>query len=119
VRGDARSEGRLRLPGPTWAAGLEALRRPEIPNEAIYITPSVDSFLRTVELGIADGAFIMITGDPGTGKSVALRLLSERLRRLPDLMVGTVEHPQSRTSDFYCELGRQKRRPGESWHETR
>ena len=47
----------------------------------------------------------MITGDPGTGKSVALRLLADRLRRLPDVLVGTVEHPQSRTSDFYRELG--------------
>lgn len=34
-----------------------------------------------------------------------LRLLSERLRALPDVLVGTIEHPQSRTSDFYRELG--------------
>src|SRR5262249_1231376 len=58
-----------------------------------------------VELGIADGGFVMITGDPGTGKSVALRLLAHRLRTLPDVLVGTIEHPQSRTSDFYRELG--------------
>ena len=37
-------------------------------------------------------------------KSVALRLLAERLRQLPDVLVGTIEHPQSRTSDFYREL---------------
>jgi len=47
----------------------------------------------------------MITGDSGCGKSVALRLSSDRLRRLPDVLVGTLEHPQSRTSDFYRELG--------------
>ena len=47
----------------------------------------------------------MLTGDPGTGKSVALRLLAERLRALPDVIVGTIEHPQSRTMDFYRELG--------------
>ncbi len=47
----------------------------------------------------------MLTGDPGTGKSIALRLLAERLRALPDVLVGTVEHPQSRTMDFYRELG--------------
>ena len=46
----------------------------------------------------------MLTGDPGTGKSVALRLLAERLRALPDVLVGTLEHPQSRTMDFYREL---------------
>lgn len=47
----------------------------------------------------------MLTGDPGTGKSVALRLLAEWLRQLPDVVVGTLEHPQSRTTDFYRELG--------------
>jgi len=79
--------------------------RPDVPLEALYATPAVDAFVRRVEAGIADGGFVMITGDPGCGKSVALRLLSERLRRLPDVLVGTVEHPQSRTSDFYRELG--------------
>jgi type II secretory pathway predicted ATPase ExeA len=79
--------------------------RPDVPLEALYTTPAVDSFIRRVEAGIADGGFVMITGDPGTGKSVALRLLADRLRRLPDVLVGTVEHPQSRASDFYRELG--------------
>lgn len=79
--------------------------RPDVPVSALHTTPVVDAFLRRVELGIADGGFVMITGDPGTGKSVALRLLSERLRALPDVLVGTLEHPQSRVSDFYRELG--------------
>ena len=78
--------------------------RPDVPVEALYCTPIVDAFIRRVELSIADGGFVMVTGDPGTGKSVALRLLAERLRNLPDVLVGTVEHPQSRTSDFYREL---------------
>jgi len=79
--------------------------RPNVPIEALYALPAVDAFLRRVELGIADGGFIMITGEPGLGKSVALRLLQNRLSRLPDVVVGTIEHPQSRTSDFYRELG--------------
>ena len=79
--------------------------RPDVPVAALCTTPVVDAFLRRVELGIADGGFVMITGDPGTGKSVALRLLAERLRGLPDVLVGTLEHPQSRVSDFYRELG--------------
>lgn len=77
--------------------------RPDVPIDALYSTPLVDAFIRRVELGIADGGFVMITGDPGTGKSVALRLLSDRLSKLPDVLVGTIEHPQSRTSDFYRE----------------
>lgn len=78
--------------------------RPDVPIDALFTTPAVDSYLRRVELGIADGGFAMLTGDPGTGKSVALRLLAERLRALPDVLVGSVEHPQSRTMDFYREL---------------
>jgi general secretion pathway protein A len=78
--------------------------RPDVPTEALYCTPATDAFVRRVELGIADGGFVLVSGDPGCGKSVALRLLAERLRQLPDVLVGTIEHPQSRTSDFYREL---------------
>lgn len=79
--------------------------RPDVPVEALYTTPAVDAFLRRVQLGIADGGYVLITGDPGTGKSVALRLLSQRLDSLRDVVVGRIEHPQSRTMDFYRELG--------------
>lgn len=79
--------------------------RPDVPIEALHVSPVVDAFLRRVELTIADGGFVLISGDPGTGKSVALRLLADRLRRQPHVVVGFVEHPQSKTSDFYRELG--------------
>jgi type II secretory pathway predicted ATPase ExeA len=79
--------------------------RPDVPVDALFCTPAVDAFLRRVELGIADGGYILITGDPGTGKSVVLRLLTQRLQSLRDVIVGTIEHPQSRTMDFYRELG--------------
>jgi len=77
----------------------------DVPTEALYTPPLVDAFLRRVELTLADGGFAMLTGDPGTGKTIAMRLLAERLRALPNVVVGTIEHPQSRTSDFYRELG--------------
>jgi general secretion pathway protein A len=77
----------------------------DIPVEALYATPAVAAFLRRVELTLSDGGFAMLTGDPGTGKTIAMRLLAERLRALPNVVVGTIEHPQSRTSDFYRELG--------------
>jgi type II secretory pathway predicted ATPase ExeA len=79
--------------------------RPDVPIEALHTTSTVDVFLRRVELGITDGGFVSVIGDPGTGKSVALRLLADRLRRVPNVVVGVIEHPQSRTSDFYRELG--------------
>jgi type II secretory pathway predicted ATPase ExeA len=79
--------------------------RPDVPVEALYTTPSLDAFIRRVEVAIADGGYILVTGDPGTGKSVALRLLRKRLAALNDVVVGIIEHPQSRTMDFYRELG--------------
>jgi type II secretory pathway predicted ATPase ExeA len=79
--------------------------RPDVPVEVFHTPPAVDAFLRRIELGLADGGYVMITGDPGTGKSVALRLLAKRLSALRDVTVGTIEHPQSRTGDFYRELG--------------
>jgi general secretion pathway protein A len=79
--------------------------RADVPVEALHLTPAVNAFLRRAELGIADGGFALVTGDPGTGKSVAMRLLAERLRAMPDVVVGTIEHPQSRAPDFYRELG--------------
>jgi type II secretory pathway predicted ATPase ExeA len=79
--------------------------RADIPIEALYLPPAVDAFLRRIELTLADGGFALLTGDPGTGKTIALRLLAERLRSQPNVVVGTIEHPQSRTSDFYRELG--------------
>lgn len=79
--------------------------RPDIPTEALYAPPALDAFIRRLAFGISDGGFAMITGDPGTGKSVALRLIAEHLKTLPDVLVGTLEHPQSRASDFYRELG--------------
>lgn len=79
--------------------------RPDIPCEALFVTPAVDAFCRRVEFGLADGGFAMITGDPGTGKSVALRILEHRLRKQPDLVVATLERPVGRGSDFYREIG--------------
>lgn len=79
--------------------------RPGVPNEALYVAPQTAHFLRRVVADIAEGGFILITGEPGCGKSAVLRLLAAQLHRLPDVLCGTIEHPQSRTADFYRELG--------------
>lgn len=78
---------------------------PEIPNEALLTTPAIDHFCWRVEHLIREGGFAMISGEPGTGKSVALRLLAKRLSMQPDLSVGVLTRPQSRISDFYREMG--------------
>ena len=78
----------------------------EVPLEALVTTPKVDAFCWRIEQSLVrEGGFALITGDPGTGKSVVLRLLAERLGRLRDLTVGALTHPQSRVADFYRELG--------------
>jgi len=79
---------------------------PELPTEALYIPPRIENFCWRIEQAlIREGGFAMIHGDPGTGKSVALRVLAQRLARLPDITVGVVSHPQSSLVDFYRELG--------------
>jgi len=78
---------------------------PDVPVEALYATPTVEAYIRRIVLTVAEGGFAMVTGEPGSGKTIATRLLADRLRTLPNVMVGTIEHPQSRTSDFYRELG--------------
>lgn len=78
---------------------------PDVPTEALVRTPKLDSFCWRVEQLARDGGFALVTGDPGTGKSVALRILADRLARLPQVVVGCVEHPQSRVTDFYREMG--------------
>jgi general secretion pathway protein A len=68
--------------------------------------PRLENFCWRIEHAqIREGGFAMIHGDPGTGKSVALRLLAERLARLPDVTVGAITHPQSNLADFYREMG--------------
>lgn len=79
---------------------------PELPTEAVYVPPKVENFCWRIEQAlIREGGFAMIHGDPGTGKSVTLRLLAQRLSRLPDITVGVFTHPQSSLVDFYRELG--------------
>ena len=79
---------------------------PELPVEAIYIAPKIESFYWRIEHAqIREGGFAMIHGDPGSGKSVVLRVLAQRLKQLPDVTVGAINHPQSNMADFYRELG--------------
>jgi type II secretory pathway predicted ATPase ExeA len=77
----------------------------DVPVEALLTTPKVESFCWRVEQQVREGGFASIVGDPGTGKSIALRLLNGRLSGLRDVVVGVLTRPQSQTADFYRELG--------------
>ena len=79
---------------------------PELPTEALYRTPRVEDFCWRIEQALVrEGGFALITGEPGSGKSVVLRLLAERLGQLRDLTVGAITHPSSHLADFYREMG--------------
>jgi len=79
---------------------------PELPPEALLVSPKLEDFLWRIENGLVrEGGFALVTGDPGTGKSVALRVLAERLSAVRDLTVGALAHPQSNLADFYREMG--------------
>ena len=78
---------------------------PELPSEALLVTAKIESFAWRVEQLVQEGGFALISGESGTGKSVALRIVAERLAALRDVVVGVVERPQSKTADFYRELG--------------
>ncbi|MCL4698444.1 MAG: ATP-binding protein [Burkholderiaceae bacterium] len=79
---------------------------PELPTEALRLIPAVANFAWRIEHSLVrEGGFALLTGDAGTGKSVALRLLAERLAPLPDLSVAALAHPSANLADFYRELG--------------
>ena len=91
---------------------------PDLPSEALLVTPAIESFAWRVEQLVTDGGFALITGESGSGKSVALRIVSERLAALREVVVGVLERPQSRSADFYRELGEifgVKLRPHNRW----
>jgi len=78
---------------------------PELPVDAIYVPQKIENFCWRIEHAqVREGGFAMIHGDPGSGKSIVLRLLAERLKKLPDITVGAINHPQSNMADFYREL---------------
>src|SRR5713226_820901 len=74
---------------------------PDVPTEALLPTPRIESFGWRVEHLAREGGFAAVVGDPGTGKSVTLRLLAA----LRDVVVGVVTRPQAGVADFYRELG--------------
>jgi len=78
---------------------------PELPSDGLLVTPRIESFAWRVEHLVQEGGFALIRGESGTGKSVAPRIVAERLAALRDVVVGVLERPQSKSADFYRELG--------------
>ena len=77
----------------------------QLPLEALQRSGPIDGFCRRVENLAREGGFALLTGETGTGKSSAMRLLASHLGTVCDLRVGELTRPQSHMADFYRELG--------------
>lgn len=78
---------------------------PQVPTAALWVPPPIQNFCWRIEHQLGEGGFALTVGDPGVGKSAALRILAEHLNGLRDLGVGTLTRPQAKLADFYRELG--------------
>lgn len=78
---------------------------PQVPATALWATPAIESFCWRIEQQAGEGGFALAVGDPGQGKSAALRILAERLGNVRDLALGILSRPQAQVADFYRELG--------------
>ncbi len=94
----------------------------QAPVTALWTTPQLQSFCWRIEQQIGEGGFALVAGDPGVGKSAALRLLTEHLNGLRDLCVGILTRPQAKMADFYRELGHLfgvSLSPSNRWHSSK
>jgi len=94
----------------------------QAPVSALWIPPQIQSFCWRIEQQIGEGGFALVAGDPGVGKSAALRLLTEHLNGLRDLCVGILTRPQAKMADFYRELGHLfgvSLSPSNRWHSSK
>ena len=78
---------------------------PDVPVEALHVSRRIESFCWRVEQLVGEGGFALLTGAPGTGKSVTLRILAERLGGQRDVKIGILSRPQAGLADFYREMG--------------
>ncbi|MBV8316165.1 MAG: AAA family ATPase [Planctomycetaceae bacterium] len=78
---------------------------PDVPVEALHVGRRIESFCWRAEQLVGEGGFALITGAPGAGKSVTLRILADRLEARREAKVGVISRPQSGLSDFYREMG--------------
>ena len=79
---------------------------PAVPTEALLPTPAIEHFVRRIEKAqIRRRRLRSRHRRSRGGQERVLRLLAERLERLPEVQVGALARPQGNLADFYRELG--------------
>jgi type II secretory pathway predicted ATPase ExeA len=94
----------------------------QAPVTALWTPPQIQSFCWRIEQKIGEGGFALVAGDPGVGKSAAMRLLVEHLNGLRDLCAAILTRPQAKMADFYRELGHLfgvSLSPSNRWHSSK
>lgn len=78
---------------------------PDVPTEALFESVRLRSFGERVERLAETGGFAQVSGEPGCGKSAALRIVHQALSEIPDVSATVLTRPQASVFDFYRELG--------------
>ena len=63
---------------------------PDLPSDGLVASSEIELFAWRIEQLTPFGGFALVTGDPGTGKSAALRLLHKRLGQMRELTVASL-----------------------------
>ncbi len=77
---------------------------PDLPLEGLQVLPKLERFCYRVEDLALDGGYAAIMGEPGLGKSACLRLLQDRITKIPHVVVGEFSRSQCSVNDFYREI---------------
>jgi type II secretory pathway predicted ATPase ExeA len=74
------------------------------PLEGLHILPKIERFHYQIEDLVLDGGYAACMGDPGLGKSTLLRILQDRIIKVPNVIVRELGRSQCSVNDFYREI---------------
>ena len=77
----------------------------DIPTHALWISPQAENYCFGIEQQTQHGGFSLVTGNPGLGKTSVMRILKQRLKKIPEINVAVATRPQASLGDFYREIG--------------